>query len=196
MSLPANRWVRHGRPSRRQTRRPYRMDGKKLRRPMPHSTGDWGWDRGQQWHWEPSRPLCTEGDCGNGPCWPPYSKSALQVAEGQKGWQAISGQKGLRVVESPPRLPPQIGHPGPEPGLQPPPTPLFVSYSTPCDSLMQSPSSLCQASLSYWQFWLFPPRHACFIVLYIHKSSAFPALTQHHNPQTQVSPLPLEPSSW
>lgn len=34
---------------------------------MPHSTGDWGWDKGQQWHWEHSHPLCTEGGWGNGP---------------------------------------------------------------------------------------------------------------------------------
>lgn len=54
-SLPVSRWVRRGRRSRRQTRRPCRTDGKKLQRLMPHSTGDWGWDRGQQWHWEPSR---------------------------------------------------------------------------------------------------------------------------------------------
>lgn len=68
---------------------------------MPHSTGDWGWDKGQQWHWEHSHPLCTEGGWGNGPHWPPHSRSALQDAEGQKGRQSISSQESLRE-ESPP----------------------------------------------------------------------------------------------
>lgn len=54
-SLPVSQWVRLGRRSRHQTRPLYRTGGKRLQRLMPHSTGDGGWDTGQQWHWEPSR---------------------------------------------------------------------------------------------------------------------------------------------
>lgn len=28
---------------------------------MPHSTGDWGWDNGQHWHWEYSCPIMHWG---------------------------------------------------------------------------------------------------------------------------------------
>lgn len=125
---------------------------------MPHSTGDWGWDKGQQWHWEHSRPICTKGG---------WRKRPSPATTFQKCTARCGGIKGSAGHQQPRR---------PERGVPPSPvtterkprawartsTPFTLHYLSlslpppPETSLMHSLLLFSvKASLSLWQFPLF-----------------------------------------
>lgn len=158
---------------------------------MLHSTGDWGWDKGQQRHWEHSHPLCTEGGWGNGPHWPPHSWRAIQDAEGQKA-QTLSSQEGLRKDSTL-----SCHHRQNVQGLRQNyyhlPLLLCVSYSTPWHFLMHSLlhlfvmlKLLCLADSFIFSHMPIPPPS---LLLFLFTSHTFPVLTQHHHFQPRALKL-------
>lgn len=166
-SLPVSRWVRRGRRPRRQTRRRCRTDGKKLRRLMPHSTGDWGWDRGQQWHWGASRLIMHWG-------W--LRELPLLDVRLEKSTATCWGLK-RRLAVHPNAEAKQWSPPSSEPQLKPPSSSSFVSAPP------VTPDSSLHFSLvprTHNMAFLLPvsnkPVSSCCIIV----SRASPALTQYH----------------